>query len=69
MRGWYDIVGMDFRSRADMAGVQESVVHLDALIAREIERGIAPEKIFLAGFAGWGDHPDGRARVPRHWPA
>ena len=38
MRGWYDIVGMDFRSRADMAGVQESVVHLDALIAREIER-------------------------------
>jgi phospholipase/carboxylesterase len=51
MRGWYDIVGMDFRSRADMAGVQESVVQLDALIAREIERGVAPEKIFLAGFS------------------
>ena len=54
MRGWYDIVGMDFRSRADMAGVQESVVQLDALIAREIERGIAPEKIFLAGFSQGG---------------
>ena len=22
MRGWYDIVGMDFRSRADMAGIR-----------------------------------------------
>ncbi|KAG1251589.1 hypothetical protein G6F66_015277 [Rhizopus arrhizus] len=37
-----------------MAGVQESVVQLDALIAREIERGIAPEKIFLAGFSQGG---------------
>ncbi len=54
MRGWYDIVGMDFRSRADMAGVQDSVLQLDALIAREIERGIAPEKIFLAGFSQGG---------------
>ncbi|WP_081307658.1 alpha/beta hydrolase [Stenotrophomonas maltophilia] len=54
MRGWYDIVGMDFRSRADMTGVQESVLQLDALIAREIERGIAPEKIFLAGFSQGG---------------
>ena len=53
MRGWYDIVGMDFRSRADMA-VQESVVQLDALIAREIERGVAAEKIFLAGFSQGG---------------
>lgn len=54
MRGWYDIVGMDFRSRADMAGVQESVLQLDALIAREIERGVALEKIFLAGFSQGG---------------
>jgi len=27
---------------------------LDALIAREIERGVAPEKIFLAGFSQGG---------------
>ena len=54
MRGWYDIVGMDFRSRADMAGVRESVAQLDALIAREIERGIAADHIFLAGFSQGG---------------
>jgi len=54
MRGWYDIVGMDFRSRADMTGVQESVVQLDALIAREIERGVAADHIFLAGFSQGG---------------
>lgn len=54
MRGWYDIVGMDFRSRADMTGVQESVAQLDALIAREIERGVAADHIFLAGFSQGG---------------
>lgn len=54
MRGWYDIVGMDFRSRADMDGVRASVLELDALIAREIERGIAAERIFLAGFSQGG---------------
>jgi len=54
MRGWYDIVGMDFRSRADMAGVRESVAQLDALIAREIERGVAADHIFLAGFSQGG---------------
>lgn len=54
MRGWYDIVGMDFRSRADMDGVRASVAELDALIAREIERGVPAEHIFLAGFSQGG---------------
>lgn len=54
MRGWYDIVGMDFRSRADMDGVRASVVELDALVDREIERGVPAEHIFLAGFSQGG---------------
>jgi phospholipase/carboxylesterase len=54
MRGWYDIVGMDFRSRADMDGVRASVVELDALTQREIDRGIPAERIFLAGFSQGG---------------
>jgi len=54
MRGWYDIVGMDFRSRADMAGVHESVVALETLIAREVGRGIPATNIFLAGFSQGG---------------
>ena len=50
----------DFRSRERPIGVStprlylNNLPELDALIAREIERGIAPEKIFLAGFSQGG---------------
>ncbi|NIJ70330.1 alpha/beta hydrolase family protein [Xanthomonas sp. 60] len=54
MRGWYDIVGMDFRSRADMEGVQASVLEVDELIAREVARGVPEAHIFLAGFSQGG---------------
>jgi len=54
MRGWYDIVSMDFRSRADRAGVAESVALLQGLIDAEIARGIPAERIFLAGFSQGG---------------
>ena len=54
MRAWYDIVEADLRNRADLAGVRESVVQVEALLAREIERGIAPERILLAGFSQGG---------------
>ncbi|MGY2498413.1 hypothetical protein ACW4UO_28520, partial [Klebsiella pneumoniae] len=44
------------REKADapLAGQHVTEPQLDALIAREIERGIAPEKIFLAGFSQGG---------------
>ena len=54
MRGWYDIVGLDFRSRADMEGVQASVLEVDELIAREVARGVPEAHIFLAGFSQGG---------------
>ncbi len=54
MRAWYDIVSADFRSRADSAGVDASVAALDALIEREIARGIPAERILLAGFSQGG---------------
>ncbi|WP_017168577.1 carboxylesterase, partial [Xanthomonas phaseoli] len=54
MRGWYDIVGMDFAQRADKAGIAESVAQVEALIAHEQGRGIAPERILLAGFSQGG---------------
>jgi phospholipase/carboxylesterase len=54
MRAWYDIVGMDFRSRADSAGVEASIVELELLIEREIARGIPAERILLAGFSQGG---------------
>ena len=54
MRAWYDIVSLDAEGRADAAGVRESTALLDALIAREVERGIPEEKIVIAGFSMGG---------------
>lgn len=54
MRAWYDIAGMDFANRADAAGVAESIAQVDALIAREAERGVGPSRLLLAGFSQGG---------------
>ena len=54
MRAWYDIRDFDLANRADSEGVAESVAQVEALIAREAERGIAPERVLLAGFSQGG---------------
>ncbi|ADV26104.1 Carboxylesterase [Pseudoxanthomonas suwonensis 11-1] len=54
MRAWYDIVGMDFATRAEAAGVEESIAQVEALIAREAERGIPASRLLLAGFSQGG---------------
>ena len=54
MRAWYDIVGMDFPTRADGEGVDQSVLQAGALIDREHARGIAADRILLAGFSQGG---------------
>jgi len=54
MRAWYDILDMDFGSRADAEGVADSVAMIEALIAREGARGIPPSRVFLAGFSQGG---------------
>ena len=54
MRAWYDILSLDTNGRADADGVRESTALLEALIEREQERGIAPEKIVIAGFSQGG---------------
>lgn len=54
MRGWYDIVSLDFANRADAGGIAESVAAVEALIAREQARGIPAERILLAGFSQGG---------------
>lgn len=51
MRAWYDIKGAQIADRQDETGIRESMQHLDALIAREIERGIPASQILLAGFS------------------
>ena len=54
MRAWYDIAGMDFATRADSAGMAESIAQVEALIEREAGRGIPAERLLLAGFSQGG---------------
>ena len=54
MRAWYDIRDFDLANRADHEGVAESVAQVEALIAREADRGIAPNRVLLAGFSQGG---------------
>ncbi len=54
MRAWYDILSLDSQGRADAEGVHQSTVLLEALIEREIERGIEPDQIVVAGFSQGG---------------
>jgi phospholipase/carboxylesterase len=59
MRAWYDIRNFSADElaggdRADSVGVLESVMQVEALVAREAERGIPAERIVLAGFSQGG---------------
>jgi phospholipase/carboxylesterase len=54
MRAWYDIMSLDTKGRADADGVRESTALLEALIEREQQRGVAPDKIVIAGFSQGG---------------
>jgi len=51
MRAWYDVTG---DGRQDAAGIRASQARVEALIARERSRGIAPGAIVLAGFSQGG---------------
>jgi phospholipase/carboxylesterase len=54
MRAWYDIRDFDLTNRADLEGVDASIAQVEALIAREHERGIPPHRLLLAGFSQGG---------------
>jgi len=52
MRAWYDIFALDSpQPREDEAGLRESQLLVEGLIAKEKERGIAARRIILAGFS------------------
>jgi len=54
MRAWYDILGNDIDRREDETGVRASQAEVERLMAREVERGIAPARTVLAGFSQGG---------------
>lgn len=54
MRAWYDIAQPTIDAQQDESGIRASQQAIDALIAQEVARGIAPDHIFLAGFSQGG---------------
>lgn len=54
MRAWYDIVGIGEEFAEDDSGILESQVFINSFIEHEIDKGIAPERIILAGFSQGG---------------
>ena len=55
MPSWYDIIGLHDAAPEDEAGIRASMQYIETLIAHEIERGIAPRHIVLAGFSQGGN--------------
>jgi len=53
MRAWYDVYELGGGSE-DEAGIRASQALLEALVARERERGVAARRIVLAGFSQGG---------------
>ena len=54
MRSWYDILSLDSDGRADRDGLLKSSAMLEELIAREVGRGVEPNRIVIAGFSQGG---------------
>jgi phospholipase/carboxylesterase len=55
MPAWYDVFGTEFGTgtvrHEDAEGIEKSRGNIEALIAREVTRGIKPERIVIAGFS------------------
>lgn len=55
MRAWYDISSLDFETRQqDSQGIKDSAQAIEDLIENEIQRGVAANRITLAGFSQGG---------------
>ncbi len=54
MPAWYDILRLDNVRSIDEAGLRESASKVQALIRRELDRGVEGERIVLAGFSQGG---------------
>lgn len=54
MRAWYDVAGIGSGYRDDEPGIRKSAQQIRDLVGRERQRGIAPDRIVLAGFSQGG---------------
>lgn len=51
MPAWYDILGADLTQKQDESGLRQTQASINTLIDREVTRGIAAERIVVAGFS------------------
>jgi phospholipase/carboxylesterase len=51
MPAWYDILGADLTQRQDEPGLRQTQASINTLIARETGRGMAANRIVIAGFS------------------
>jgi phospholipase/carboxylesterase len=54
MPAWYDIRDGDLTTRHDVEGVRRSAEQIRNLVEREVDRGVSPDRIVLAGFSQGG---------------
>lgn len=54
MRAWYDISMAELQRLPDERGIRESQKQIEELLEREYSRGVASDKIVLAGFSQGG---------------
>ena len=54
MRAWSDVYGANIAQRADLLGIAASQRQVEALLAREKQRGIEAKRIVVAGFSQGG---------------
>ena len=54
MRAWYDIAGPELDRHADIVGTRASAGVARALVEEQVARGIAAERVVLAGFSQGG---------------
>ena len=54
MPAWYDLYGLTGNSQEDENGIRTTQQYINSLIENEINRGIASERILLAGFSQGG---------------
>lgn len=54
MRGWYDVAANDLTVREDEQGIRDSARLVEGVLAAERDKGLASERIVLAGFSQGG---------------
>lgn len=54
MPSWYDIFEMSLDRKVDVAQIEQSSQQIKDLINREVERGVKPEHVVIAGFSQGG---------------